>query len=307
MKSVILVLWILFPLLSRATPDRSITTSEVFIGSNGDEYAVLRIESDNLGSYYNAHRKTWLDICQKSWKPESKSGSTLLLDETRHVSVEDGSPTPATQHFKDDKFTLADLADRFSITTLSPWSPEWRKDLLFDEKTGRTMFKSQCLVEGRAALGSRFGTSSEGLDLQLLDVAEDGDCIYLTIRMGMDEGQETRIICIPSDVSRNVHALMDLEPIYLSAGSFKSREEAFAMLRTLWSDQEPYSRWEVWSVWHEETKGTEFEVVLADSKSQINDMRLMINATRYSVHLLPVTSEGFRVRLPIPPPETPSR
>jgi hypothetical protein len=288
----------------QATPSRTTTIRETFLGSNATGYAILRTESDNLGSYYKEHRTTWLDEYQKDAQKDTKPRSTQLLDQTHFTDPADTTRKSTTEHSKDAKTTLADIIDRYPQMVLVPWPLEQTKELHFDKNTGSTEYKSQCLIAAKTLLGSRFGHEDPGATLELLAVAEDSNCIFLTIATDNDEGQESRIICIPAAITRNIHALKNLEPLYLSAGSFDSEKEALALVRKMQANAgNSYGPAPmVWSVFHSDTGKTDYAVVLANSADLIK--RNEFGAKQqdlFGMHMVPITSEGFRTLVTNPP------
>ena len=287
----------------QATPDRATTIHETFLGSNATGYAILRKENDNLGSYYKEHRTTWLDEYQKDAEIATKPRSTQLLDQTYFTDPEDTTHSSTTEHSKDTKTTLGDIIDRYQQLELIPWPLEQTKELHFDKNTGSTEYKSQCLVAAKALLGAKFRHVDSGGALELLAVAEDSNCIFLTIATSNDEEREVRMICIPAAITRNIHALRTLEPLYLSAGTFDSEKEALALVRKLQATAGNSYRPSlvVWSVFHSDTGKTDYAVVLANSAELIKRNEFGTKQDLLGMHLVPITSEGFRTLVINPP------
>lgn len=59
-----------------ATPDHAVTVNERLFGANATDYAVLRIEDDDQGSYYTFRVSTWLDEYSKESRGLGKTRSS---------------------------------------------------------------------------------------------------------------------------------------------------------------------------------------------------------------------------------------
>jgi hypothetical protein len=292
-----------FPSLM-ATPDRNTTISESFLGSDSANFAVLRTERDNLGSYYKARTKVWLVEHPKVPSADNKPRKTLLLDQTTHVDPDTMKSHPPEEHFKDGSTALADIIVRFPVRQLDPWTPDQIAALRFDQSTGRTEFKTQCLWEGVRHAEAAEG-ESRSAEFTLVGVAEDGNCIFLNIALGGDENTETTWVCIPASVTRNVHALRGLEPIYLSAGSYPSAKEALARCKEVGKTMMGFHgrTLQVWSVFHDDTGKTDYAVVLEDTTDFLRGDPLGTKQQHPAeIRWLPLDSEGFRELVVEPAP-----
>jgi hypothetical protein len=250
-----------------------------------------------MGSYNRAHTKTWLDEYRKDGGLSGKPRSTLLLDQRQLMDGETGKWTSASESPPSEEPSLADLVSRYQVMASKSWSQEQIEELQFDSKSGRIVYRFQCLVEGGDELEKRMRPLSSGESFGLLSVAEDSNSIYLTIIGDSDHGRDVRVICVPPFETRNVRALKELEPIYLCAGTYDSAKEALEHARKLDVEKKrTYGRseWMVWSVFHAETEKTDYSVVLTYSDSAIGSNFRGKGQQRFGLNLVPITSEGFR-------------
>lgn len=57
-------------------------------------------------------------------------------------------------------------------------------------------------------------------------IAEDSNCIYLTVTAATNERTQTRIFCMVPTLTNNIHSLVTREPLYLTTSQFNTKEEA---------------------------------------------------------------------------------
>lgn len=279
----------------QATPDRSVTVQERFLGTNADDYAILRTEVDNMGSYYREHRWVWLDEYPKEGGSAAEPRSTLLLDQNFSADPDNAKAGSTTENSRNDKPSLADLVQRYPAMDLIPWSAEQVAEVQFDAESGEASYKSQRLVEAGGLLKKRFRISNPEVNLALIAVAENSNNLFLTISSGDDEGREMRVIAVPSKATRNARALGKLEAVYLSAGTFESSKDALVHARELSQTKKPlYSGLVVWSVFHADTGKTDYSVVSSISQNLIHDNEFAGSRNESGTRLTPITSEGFR-------------
>lgn len=275
-----------------ATPDPGKVISERFLGSNDENYAVLRTECENPGSYFETRTKVWLVEHSKAPAPGSQPRMTLIIDETNHIDANDYRNRTTELHFKDRDTTLGDLIGRLELTELVPWTPEQIAALRFDPVTGRTEFKSQLIWEG-----SGRKAETDEAEIALMEVAEDPNCIFLTIDKGGDQNRETTLVCIPASIAHNVHALRELEPFHLSAGSFSTAKEALSICDSLQkiTTSSGCGPLQVWLVLHADTGKTDYAVVMKETASFLRGDLLGTKQQRTDQpDWLPISSEGFR-------------
>ena len=285
---------ITFPL--DASPDRSVSVSERLLGSNNDGYAIIRTESDNMGSYYQQNRVIWLDEYSKADGPSAKpTKSTQLLELGVSFDIDDQSKVTTKAGERSQKPTLADVVERYTTMIFNPWDADQFAELKFNPNNGHTTYKSQTLIGDGAILGTRFRASGSENHLSLRSVEEDSNSTFLTISTPRDEGSELRVICIAPKATSNLRALKNLKPIYLSAGTFGSAKEALAHLGKLAENKTlPKYTMEVWSVFHADTEKTDYSVVLENSEDIIRRNELSAVQEPLGLNLIPISSEGFR-------------
>lgn len=275
-----------------ATPDAGTTITERFLCSDAQNYVFLRSECHNPGSYFESRTKTWLIEHSKDPASITPPRKTLLLDKTENIDADDPSQKTFTVHFKDQKTALGDVIDRYRFAALTPWTPEQTATLRFDGRTGLTEYKTQRLWGGFPQ-----EEQSQQAIYTLLEVGEDQNCIYLSIRRGLDENTETTLICIPVAVSRNVHALRELEPFHLSAGFYPTAKDALSRCESLRKSTKDmrYEHLQVWSVYQAATGKTEYAVILPQTARYLRD-DILGDKQKSADHAnwLPITSEGFR-------------
>jgi hypothetical protein len=299
MKTTAFLLFPLFLTFSTlmATPDAGTTITERFLCSDAQTYVLLRSECYNPGSYYQSHTKTWLIEQAKDPVAATPPRKTLLLDKTDHSDVDDPRQKTSTVHFKDQKTALGDILDRYHVAALTPWTKEQTATLRFDGTTGIAEYKSQRLWAGFPQEKQAVGDAAHEPDYALVEVAEDQNCIFLTIRKGGDENSETTMVCIPPSVSRNVHALRELEPFHLSAGFHPTAKEALSHCESLQKSTKDlrFAELQVWSVFQAATGKTEYAVILPKTASFLrSDILGDKQNSPDHPNWLPISSEGFR-------------
>ena len=282
---------------AQGTPDRATTIHEKFLGSNTTGYAILRTESDNLGSHYSEHCRTWLDEYEKNGLNGKLTRSSLLLDQSLSMDAENVNKQATVENSKDKKISLAYIIQKYPQMSLTSWTKEQIRELQLDQKNKKIKFKTQDLIKGEV-----LGSLPMGAD-SILAVEEDSNCIFVTLLKGLDESREVRIVCIPVDVTRNVHALMHLEPLYLCAGTFKSEKEALEKVREMQVVASKYYKGKyynkrnlmIWSVYHSDIGKTDYVVVLANSSDIIGGNSRPNSTTHpFGSYVMPITSKGFR-------------
>ncbi len=283
-----------FPL--HATPDHSVAVSERLLGSNKDGYAIIRTETDNMGSYYQEKRVVWLDEYSKADGPSAKpTKSTQFLELNISIDIDDQNKVTTKAGDRSQRPSLADVVERYTTMIFNPWDADQFAELKFNPNTGHTTYKSQTLIGDGALLGTRFRASGSENHLSLRSVEEDSNSTFLNISTPRDEGSELRVICISPKATSNLRALKDLKPIYLSAGTFGSAKEALAHLNKLAENKTlPRHNMEVWSVFHADTEKTDYSVVLENSEDIIRRNELSASQEPLGLNLIPISSEGFR-------------
>ena len=214
-----------------ATPDHAVSVSERVLGSNPTGFAVLRRQSDNLGSYYSSRVTTWLDEIPKTSDGREKTKSTLLLDVTSTVDIEHTDrniPAPVAEKInsQDASQSLASVLQRYPGQLQASWTPDQLSTLEIHQVGGVHFNRRLSLIQGTFIREKLFG-GRNAEDLWRLDeVSEDSDCIYLRLSVGSDSGSESRIVCVPPEITKRQRDQASAQPVYLTAGKFDTREEA---------------------------------------------------------------------------------
>lgn len=292
---------------SFATPDHSITVDERFFGSNATEYAVVRTEVDNLCSYYQSRVTTWLDEYSKEDTQREKVRSTLLLDVSRHRDADHAdpdTPVPVTEELnsKDGTLKLATLLERYPTLATVAWTPEMIAKMTVDPKSGIRFRNREFITSDAVVSMVLFGQRHPDEDWQLDGVSGDSNCIYLQLSIGQDENPEKRVMCVAPGISKRVMDQAGMQPVYLVAGTFETREAAVARaldLRKLASERKNYSfHPEVWSMLPATDKIT-YLVTDGASKELIESGRIPQVEEELGIDFLPVSSERFMERIPM--------
>lgn len=280
-----------------ATPDHAVDVKERYFGSNATDYAILRTEDDNQSSYYQNRVTTWLDEYSKEDALRENVKSTLLLEVSyqRHPDQKPNSPATEVIHSQDTTLGLATLLARYPERAAEPWTAEDRAKLSVDSDRGID-FGNVFFFDGGVISREIFGGRHNGEKWTLDQVSGDVNAIYLQLSCGQDEGRETRLLCLPPARSKQVKDQMTMQPIYLVAGTFDTKESAVARAQELVKKAREMKFYgihpEVWSarpptdkmVWH---------VVEAFSKEMIQNNAVPRTEETLGVRLVPMTSKSF--------------
>ncbi len=214
-----------------ATPDHAVSVTERVLGSNPIGFAVLRTETDNLASYYSSRVTTWLDEIPKTPEGREKAKSTLLLDVTHTVDVnhaDRNTPAPVAEKInsQDASLTLASVLQRYPGQMRQAWTPEQLSKLEIDQVGGIHFNRKLEFIHGTFVQENFFGGRHADESWSLSEVSEDADCIYLRLSVGNDSGPESRIVCVPPEITKRQRDQASAQPVYLTAGKFDTREEA---------------------------------------------------------------------------------
>ncbi|MES2440891.1 MAG: hypothetical protein V4584_17630 [Verrucomicrobiota bacterium] len=233
MKTTSLVLTALCSLIHplAATPDSGVSVTERLLGSNSTAFAILRTETDNLGSYYSARATTWLDEIPKTQDGREKVKSTLLLDVTHTADVnhsDPNTPPPVAEKInsQDSSLALASVLQRYSGQTVRSWTPDQLSTLEIHPVAGIRFNLKLPLIDGASVQKKIFGGRHAEESWSLNEVSEDSNCLYLTLSIGGDSCPESRIVCVPPEITKHQRDQAAAQPVYLTAGKFDTREEA---------------------------------------------------------------------------------
>ncbi|WP_395752597.1 hypothetical protein [Prosthecobacter sp.] len=228
------------------TPDRTITVDEDFLGSNATSFAILRTETDNHSSYYRLQVTRYLDEYEKT--PEQQPVAsflarrikrTTLLDMDRLIDPDTGAKSENVRT-RNDSTQLADLLTRYPERAYR-WDGSRFAKLSSWKRDGRITSGQANFLSNYTSLPEEiFGKYEHRPEWKLEQATEDMNSLYLRVSTGLegveadDEGsRQSRWICIIPAKTRQVHDHLDLQPMYLCAGSFPKAEEAVKQAREM--------------------------------------------------------------------------
>ncbi len=220
---------------AQGTPDHELRVTERLLGTGRDGFVILRVEKDNLGSYFNSNEKHYLDHYLKqddATRDEmSEVDSTLVLDReySKHPDAKPDEPPVGTvkQKAVSGGVSLADLVEKYPEMPVE-WEEEKFRRMTADSTAG-VSFEGYTLIWG-GFVKERFGVDRNSATEWKLDgVVEDDDCIFLAV----STETQTRIVCLPRRTTKQVGARALLTDYYLVAGSFDTEGEAISEARKL--------------------------------------------------------------------------
>lgn len=296
-------LWSVASTLSWATPPDVETIDERLLGETDKEFAVLRVEDNNLGSYYLNREKVYL--VERSKTDGRSTKETLLTDITKttdatHEIPNTPPPVKSEVHAKDNTLLLGEVLARYPLVSEHSFQPGVRERFhVVDE---RILFGDRVEVLDAGTIAREvFGGRMAEVPLRLVAVQNAGATIYLKLSKedDSDSGREARWVAVPPQVMQQVHADQTKESIYLAAGSFPSVEEARKKLAE-WRDtcrakKVPGFDPEIWS---SSSSGGKFAVVLKNSADLIRREKFAEIGTALELTLLPVAGEKLLDWLP---------
>lgn len=299
--TLVLIVWcnLIHPLF--ATPDHVVSVTERFLGSNATGFVVIRVENDNLGSYYSSRTTTWLDEIPKTSDGRETVKSTRLLEVIRSVDVDHNDPNtpPAVSekiHHQDTSLTLAAVLQNYPVLLGPAWSPEQLAKLEVHQVGGIYFNRKVSLVHGTFVHERLFGGRHDDVEWRLGEVAEDANCIYLKLSIGNDSGPETRIVCVPPETTKQQRDQAAAQPVYLVAGKFESREEAEQTARAILTKARglkvPAFQLEIWSL-EDGTMKTKYVIADASSTYRIGIGGISKLEEALEIRLTPMSSERF--------------
>jgi hypothetical protein len=310
MKTPILVLTALCNLIHplAATPDHAVSVTERVLGSNPGGFAVLRTETDNLGSYDNSRVTTWLDEIPKTADGREKVKSTLLLDVSHTVDVnhaDPNTPPPVMEKInsQDTSLSLASVLQRYPGQMRSAWTPEQLSKLEIDQVGGVIFNRKLALIHGTHIQQKLFGGRHADEPWSLGEVTEDADCLYLRLTIGNDSGPESRIVCVPPEITKRQRDQASVQPVYLVAGKFESREDAVQAARPIMAkarDLKIHSfQLEIWSL-EDGTMKTKYVIADQSSTYRIGIGGIPKLESDLQIQLTPMSSERFVEKFFVP-------
>ena len=300
------------------TPDRSITVEEDFLGSNATGFAILRTETDNHSSYYQLQVTRYLDEYDKT--PEQQPVAsflarrvkrTMLLDVDRLIDTETGAKSENVRT-RNDSTQMADLLTRYPERAYR-WDGSRFAKLSSWKRNGRiTSGQADFLSNWTSLPEEIFGKYEHQPEWKLEQAMEDMNSLYLRVSTGpegveADDGgiRQTRWICIIPDKTRQIHAHLELQPMYLCAGSYATADEAVKQAReVLKKAKETKVRTpslEVWSVEYFDSPLC-YTLVVRDEMKDIEPKKFKQLQRLLGPDLSPTTSECFVARTQVSEP-----
>ena len=232
---------------SWGTPDRSVAVTERIIGANATGFAILRTESDNRGSYYIVEEKRYLDVYEKvNEDPDGvlakRTASTLLLDTS--ITTIDG--LSKSVNARDATVLLADLLQTYPNSPVA-WSADQFSKLESDP-TGGIEVNSKSVVWGGSIKEFFRRGRNDDLGWRLDEVMQDENCLFLKVSAYLvDDAREQYWVCLSPERTRFVKAHLERQELYISAGSFASKEEALEKAKGFSGMKSRFSP-EVWTI-----------------------------------------------------------
>lgn len=283
--------------ISSATPPDVVRVDEEFFGAGDGSYAVMRTVSDNKGSYYI--NRTTTTLVERSLDGASASKETPLLDREEIVDATyEGpgkAPVKVVIHSKNEKDALA--------TFIEKW-PQRGREVAAEELKRFTLHDGGLKYDGRLELLA--GTppmeelNDEGRKASgwiIKDGIELGDCLFFKLSYQEEEGDSlSRWVSLGNGSMDQVTAFRTVQPVYLSFGSFASKDEALKRSAELKAGlKEKQLSGHDPAIWRM-TAGNgaaAFVVVVADSRHLIESGKIPEVEAKLGVKLLPVSSSGF--------------
>jgi len=287
--------------LLHATPEHVIHIEERLLGAAEGSHAILRTERDNLGNHYSDRENIWLDEYASGEACRQLVKSTHLLDVTYIIDVNHSDPNtpPAIERnvaHEDDTLTLASVLSRYPLREPQIW-PESRMEMIISHPESGIRFKNRVMLLNAKIIRETFGKNYAGHPWTLESMMESGGILFLTITKSTpDETREKRIFHVPPEVSQTLRDQLDLQPIYLVAGSYGSLDEAVAAARELKERAREAKQYgfaiEIWEERHPSPR-VRHHVAIQNSMRLIESGRLAKIRETLGVELVPTSGQYF--------------
>lgn len=219
--------------MAGATPPDVLVSDERLLGANAENYAVLRTEFDNLGSYYNSNTKVFLEERSKATGKNLKQ--VLLTDAKRVVDAEHDDPatppkvTVEVTH-QDKEVGLGELLARYPLLSDAKGPAASLEGFAVRADQAITFGETLTLLDRAQVVGEVFGGRLEETAVTLVEASDQGSEIYLKLaKQDEDLGDaESHWVCVGSALTMQVRAHRTKEPVYLRAGIFPDKATALA-------------------------------------------------------------------------------
>ncbi|MFU8892376.1 MAG: hypothetical protein ACNA8L_02000 [Luteolibacter sp.] len=284
-----------------ATPERVVNIDERLIGTSDGSHAILRTERDNLGSHYSDRENIWLDEYVSGEAGRQLVKSTHLLDVSYIIDANHTDPNtpPAVERrvaHEDDTLALASVLSRYPLREPLMW-PESRMEMIVSTLENGIRFKNKVMLLNAKTIRETFGKAYAEHPWTLKSIMESGGMLFLTIgKSRPDETREIRIFHVSPEASQTVRDQLELQPIYLVAGSFESIDEAITAARTFKARARENKTYgfhpEIWEERHPSPR-VRYHIALPNTMHLIESGRLVKTQEALGLHLVPTSSKHF--------------
>jgi len=231
----------------------------------------------------------------------SKVKSTLILDTTRSHDP-DGEKSEKT-HAEDGSISLAAILKKYPARAVK-WD-KGRFAKLTVSQGGGVYAGNISIASNREVATEVFGFKTDEIEWNLEEVMDDMNCVYLHFTTGAeddDSGKQSRWMCNVPRKSKQIHDHLNLEPLCLAAGSYKTAEEALEHARSISKKAKDAKQYppelEVWSVSHD-SGDPRFTIVLRNSMNDIQPEKFDRLKLLVGPDLAPTSSKRFQERTKI--------
>ncbi|MCW1922233.1 hypothetical protein OKA05_06690 [Luteolibacter arcticus] len=279
--------------------------TERLLGADDTAYAVLRTERDNHASYYQTTTKVYFI---ERFTDQSTPEKSTLLSETETVvdatHNDPKTPPPVTTRVvtRDDSLSLAEALLRYPVSESVAWDAKQLAHLRSHPPSGISL-DGRVLMASGERIAALFGSSSKDGEWKVSGAFEQRRSLFLSLEMEMEEGgSETRILGLGEDLSDQVSAHLQREDIYLSAGSFGSREEALSRIEAWKADKKSHVTSTTWEIWSHllPTLKTDYVLVLAQTREMLEGGRSKRIEEATGIRFEAISSERFVERTRVP-------
>jgi hypothetical protein len=288
---------------------------EDFLGSNETGFAILRTETDNHSSYYSMQVTRYLDEYEKV--PAKQTITSFLARRVKRtilLDVHDYNDPPTkerTVKAQDSSIKLAEVLTQYPARARKWEEAKFAKFSSWKKGSRISSGKNQMLSNWFWAEDEIFGAQDPKPEWELEQAMEDMNSVYLQVSTGPqnhddDEGsRQTRWICIIPDKTRQIHAHLELQPMYLCAGSYATADEAVKQAREVLKKAKETKvltpSLEVWSVEYFDSPLC-YTLVVRDEMKDIKPKKFKQLQRLLGPDLSPTTSECFVARTQVSEP-----
>jgi len=227
------MLWLASCFTLLATPDWADNTNETYIGSNEKSYATFLTETNNQGSYYE-----WREV--KKFNQYSKTDGTII--DTSIVSdiiysIDANHNNPNTQpkitmsvQMQNRELNLSEITTEYHLPLQPANKPDWIKRLSWMD--GNIIMDDKLILVNKEILtGLKIpvDTLSEiSIEDIIVQIYTDPDSLYLQISIETDTDDNTYILHLSQEITKQLRNRINLLDEYIFIKSFESLEKANA-------------------------------------------------------------------------------